>query len=79
MRSSHSSNVAVFSYKVDRVSVQLPDRVKDPTIVCIKSVLFESRISGNVNLPDATMRNVVEIIVRIKGMILRRNVDVVNV
>jgi hypothetical protein len=46
-------------------------------IVRVEKVLFELRVTDDMNLPNAMMRNVVEVIVGIEVMVLRRDVNVV--
>src|ERR1700741_1516573 len=45
--------------KADGVGIHLPNRVENRMIVGIKNVFFELRMAGNVDLPDAMVRNVV--------------------
>jgi hypothetical protein len=47
--------------------------------VRVEKVLFELRMTGDMDLANPIMRNVVEIIVRTKIVVLRRNVNVVYV
>ena len=48
-------------------------------IVRVEDVFLELRVPGDVHLGDAMMRDVVEVIVGIEIVVLRRDVDVVHV
>ena len=63
----------------DGVGVKVPDRVEDGVVVSIEDVFPVLGVAGDVELSDAMVRDVVEIVVRVEAMILRRNVDVIYV
>jgi len=65
--------------QLEGVGIHLPHRVEHRMIVRVEKVLFELRVTGDMNLPNAMMRNVVEIIVGIEVVVLRRDVNVVYV
>ena len=61
------------------MGVHLPNRIEHRMIVGVQKVLFELRVAGNMDLANAMMRNVVEVIVRIKIVIFLLDVNVVYV
>ena len=61
------------------LGVKLPHGIEHRVIVRIQNVFFELGMTGNMDLADPMMRNVVQIIVRIKTVVLRRNVDVIDI
>ena len=61
------------------VRVQLPNRIEHRMIVRIENVFLELRMTRDVDLPDPMVRNVIQVIVRIEIVILRRDVNVVHV
>ena len=63
----------------DGVGVHFPDRIEHGMIVGIEDVFLELRVAGDVDLPDAIVRDVVEVIVGIEIVVLRRDVNVVHV
>ena len=63
MRSSHSSSVAVGPVSLDGVGVHFPNRIEHGMIVRIEDVLLEFGMARDVDLPDAIMRDVVQVIV----------------
>src|SRR5215472_10321766 len=65
--------------QLEGMGVHLPYGVEHRMIVRVEKVLFELRVTGDMNLPNAMMRNVVEVIVGIEVMVLRRDVNVVYV
>jgi hypothetical protein len=40
-------------------------------IVGVQKALFELRVTGDMDLPDAMMRNIVEVIVRVEVVVFR--------
>ena len=54
----------------DGVLVQFPDRVEHRMIVRIENVFLVFAVPGDVNLPDAVVRDVVQIIVGIETVVL---------
>src|SRR5262245_21016434 len=71
-----SGRVADLTY---RVPVHLPDRIQDGMIMGIENVFFEFGVAGNVDLADAVVWDVVEIVVRIEIVVLGRDIDVINI
>ena len=63
----------------DRVLVQFPHRIDHRMIVRIENIFLELGVAGDVNLRHALRRHAVQIIVRIEVMILRRNIDIIDV
>ncbi len=64
---------------LDGTLVKLPNGIDDRVIVCVENVFPIFRVAGDMNLGDAIGRNAVHIIVRIKAVILRGNVNVIDV
>ena len=52
------------------MGVELPDRIEHRMIVGIENVFLKLGMPGDVDLPDAMMRDVVEVIVGIEIVIL---------
>ena len=48
-------------------------------IVGVEKVLFELRVASDMNLPDTMTWHIVEVIVRVEVVVLRRDVNVVHV
>ena len=61
------------------VRVHFPNRIEHRMIVRIENVFLELRMAGDVDLPDAMVRHVVQIIVGIEVVVLRRDVNVVHI
>jgi hypothetical protein len=59
--------------KLKGMGVHLPYRVEHWVIVGVEKVLFELRVTGDMNLPNAMMRNVIEVIVGIESTTSLRN------
>lgn len=65
--------------ELDGVGVHFPDGVEDGVVVGIEDVFFEFGMAGDMHLADAFVRDVVEVVVGVEGMVLGGDVDVVDV
>ena len=63
----------------DGAGVKLPDRIDDGVVVGIQNIFAVFRMAGDVNLGDALGRHAVHVSERIEAVVLRRNVDIVDV
>ena len=79
MLSSHSSRVAVGPTRSMVARVELPDGLKDRMIVRVENVFLELRVAGDVNLRDAVGGHCVHVSQRIEAVVLRRDVNVIDV
>ena len=64
---------------LDGMLVQLPYRIEHWMIVRVENILLELGMPGNMNLRDAIGGNAVQVIIRIEAVILRRDINVVDV
>jgi hypothetical protein len=65
--------------ELDGVGVKLPDRIEHGMIVGIEDILFEFGMSCDVNLADAMVRDVVQIVEGIEAVVFGRYIDVINI
>src|SRR6266576_7249889 len=79
MRSSPFKQRGCAANDFDGVGVHLPYGVENRMIVGVEKVLFELRVASDMNLPDTMTRQIVEVIVRVEVVVLRRDVNVVYV
>src|SRR5579862_7614215 len=56
--------------------VQLPHRVEDGMVVRVENVLLEFGMARDMDLCDTMVRDVVDVIVRIEIMVLRRDINI---
>ncbi len=63
----------------DGAGVEPPDGIEDRVIVRVEDVLLELGVAGDVNLRDALGGDAVDVVEWIEAVILRRDVDVVDV
>src|SRR6516162_11121070 len=66
-------------YLSDGVRIELPHRIEHGMIVRVQNVFLELGMTCDVNLADAMMRHVVQVIIGIERVVLGRNVNVIDV
>lgn len=67
------------AYALDGSCVEMPDGVEHGMIVGVEDVLFELRVSGDVDLSDALGGDAVDVVEGVEAVVLRGDVDVVDV
>jgi len=67
------------SAALDGAIVEVPDGIEDWVVVGVQDVLFEFGVACDVDLGDAISRDGVDVGARVEAVILRRDVDVVDV
>jgi hypothetical protein len=63
----------------DRVGIHRPNRIEYRMIMGVQDVFLELGVAGNVNLSNAIVRDVVQVIVGIETVVLGRDVDVIYI
>ena len=77
--SSHSSSVAVGPQRSMARCIEFPHGIEHRVIVRVEDVLFELRVAGDMDLRNAFGRNAVDVVHWVEAVILRRDIDVVDV
>src|SRR5215469_8563892 len=67
------------AYALDGAIVEFPNRIDDGMIVSVKNVLAIFGVAGDVNLRDAVCGNTVDVSGGIETVILRGDVNIVDV
>ena len=66
-------------YLPDCVRIELPHRIEHGMIVRVQNVFLELGVARDVNLANAMMRHVVQVLVGIERVVLGRNINVIDV
>ena len=63
----------------DCMSIDLPHRIEHGMIVRVEDVFLELGVAGDVDLANAMVRHVVQVIVGIESVVLGRDINVIHV
>jgi len=66
-------------YLPDCVRIEIPHRIEHGMIVRVQNVFLELGMTRDVNLANAMMRHVVQVLVGIERVVLGRNINVIDV
>src|SRR5271155_3702665 len=64
---------------LDGAGVEVPDGIDGGVVVSVEDVLLEPGVAGDVDLGDALGRDGVDVVKGVEGVVLRGDVDVVDV